>query len=89
MTVYVYLNFFKDKSVPDCILPDNTLIELCYFSAERQAQQPFLQWCVSLTKNLQRFETSLSSGLGTTTDQTKDPDESSRSPRTDLVTHAV
>lgn len=61
MTVYVYLNFSEDKSVPDCIPPDNTLIEFCYFSAESQTQQPFLQWCVSLTKYLQRFETSLNS----------------------------
>lgn len=53
MTVYVYLNFSEDKSVPDCIPPDNTLIEFCYFSAESQTQQPFLQWCVSLTKYLQ------------------------------------
>lgn len=61
-TVYVYLNFSEDKSVPDCIPPDNTLIELCCFSAESQTQQPFLQWCVSLSEYLQRFETSFYSG---------------------------
>lgn len=59
---YVYLNFSEDKSVPDGIPPDNTLIELCCFSAESQTQQPFLQRCVSLTKYLQRLETSVYSG---------------------------
>lgn len=59
---YVYLNLTEDKPVPDGVPPGNTLIELCYFSAESQMQQPFLQWPVSLTKYLQRYETSLYSG---------------------------
>lgn len=59
MTFYVYLNFSEDKFVPDGVLSGNTLIQLCYFSAESQMQQPFLQWPVSLTKYLQRYETSL------------------------------
>lgn len=61
-TFYVYLNFSEDKFVPDGVPSGNTLIELCYFSAESQMQQPFLQWLVSLTKYLQWYETSLYSG---------------------------
>lgn len=61
-TFYVYLNFSEDKFVPDGVPSGNTLIELCYFSAESQMQQPFLQWPVSLTKYLQSYETSLYSG---------------------------
>lgn len=60
--VYIYLNFSEDKPVPDCIPPDNAPIEVWYFPAESQMQQPLLQWRVSLNKYLQRFETSLYSG---------------------------
>lgn len=62
ITFYVYLNFSEDKFVPDSVPSGNTLVQLCYFSAESQMQQPFFQRPVSLTKYLQRYETSLYSG---------------------------
>lgn len=84
---YIYLNFSEDKPVPDGVPPGDTHVELRYFSAESQMQQPFLQWTISLTKYLQRHETSLYSGRQP--EKKKDWKQRSRSPRSDLITHAV
>lgn len=53
---HVYLHFFEDKFVPYAVLSDHTIFKFCLLSPECKVQQPFLQWCVGLTKYLQWFQ---------------------------------